>query len=62
METTKVNTLLVNQLTAQIKLTEVWKAVNDNQHPLKIQSINHENDLCAEIVETTFRSRFRFRF
>ena len=40
----KHNMLSVNQLNAQIKLTEMWKAVNDKDHPFKIvkKSINNE--------------------
>ena len=32
----KVNLLSVNQINAQIKLTEIWKAVNNLECPLKI--------------------------
>ena len=27
--------LSVNQINAQIKLTEMWKATNDSEHPFK---------------------------
>ena len=33
----KHNMLSINQLNAQIKLTEIWKAVEDVDHPFKIQ-------------------------
>ena len=33
----KHNMLSVNQINAQIKLTEMWKATNDSEHPFKIQ-------------------------
>ena len=33
----KHNMLSINQLNAQIKLTEIWKAVKDEDHPFKIQ-------------------------
>ena len=41
----KFKMLLVNQLNANIKLLEVWKALNVEEYPLKIvtQSIAHEN-------------------
>ena len=32
----KHNMLSINQLNAQIKLTEIWKAVKDEDHPFKI--------------------------
>ena len=33
----KDNMLAVNQINVQIKLTEIWKAVNDPDHPFKIE-------------------------
>ena len=33
----KHNMISINQLNAQIKLTEIWKAVNDEAHPFKIE-------------------------
>ena len=33
----KHNMLAVNQINAQIELTETWKAVNDPDHPFKIE-------------------------
>ena len=39
--------LSVNQLNAQIKITEVWKATHDLNHSFKIQKISHENDICV---------------
>ena len=29
--------LSINQINAQIKLTEIWKAVRDEEHPFKIK-------------------------
>ena len=37
--------LSVNQLNASIKLTEIWKAVNQQNCPLKISRPVHENPL-----------------
>ena len=34
---TKFNMLSVNQINAQIKLSEMWKAVNDEDHPFNIK-------------------------
>ena len=31
-----LNMLSVNQLNAQIKLTEIWKAVNSENHPISV--------------------------
>ena len=42
----KVNMLSVNQLNAQIKITEVWKAVHDLNHPLKIEKLVHDESTC----------------
>ena len=33
----KHNMLSINQINAQIKLTEIWKAVKDEEHPFKIK-------------------------
>ena len=30
----------VNQINAQIKITELWKAINDEDHPFKIIKVN----------------------
>ena len=30
-----------------IKITEVWKAIHDPSHPLKIEKVNHDNQLCV---------------
>ena len=66
-----VKMLSVNQINAQIKLTEVWKAVNDPNHPLKIEKLTHVNANCltravknedlkefgkSSIVQSTFLS------
>jgi hypothetical protein len=32
------NVLSVNQIAAQIKLTEMWKASNDPQYPIKMKT------------------------
>ena len=36
----ETNLLSVNQLNAQIKLTEVWKSQNDNLYPIKWTKTN----------------------
>ena len=36
-----VNMLSVNQLNAQIKILEVWKATSDSSHPMNIEKITH---------------------
>ena len=38
----KANMLSVNQTNAQIKITHVWKALQDPNHPLKIERVSHE--------------------
>ena len=41
----KHNMLSVNQINAQIKLTEMWKAMNDEEHPFKISKAEiNENE------------------
>ena len=40
----KHNMLPINQLNAQIKLTEIWKAVKDRDHPFKIPVTTINND------------------
>ena len=42
-----VNMLSVNQLNAQIKISEVWKATNDSSFPLKIKCVSHETTPCV---------------
>ena len=42
---TKFNMLSVNQINAQIKLSEMWKAVNDNDHPFNISKRESGSDL-----------------
>ena len=59
----KANMLSVNQINAQVKILEVWKAMHDPNHPLKIEKIVHEpnscrtravtNGNCSELVEYT---------
>ena len=34
---TKFNMLAVNQINAQMKLSEMWKAVNDVEHPFNLE-------------------------
>ena len=35
-----INALSVNQLNAQIKITEMWKAINEPNYPLKFKNKN----------------------
>ena len=42
-----VNVLSVNQINAQIKITEVWKAMQDANHPLKIEKVAHDLRSCT---------------
>ena len=37
----KFNLLSVNQLAAQIKLTEVWKAINREGYPIQLEPYNN---------------------
>ena len=57
----KVNMLSVNQITAQIKLTEIWKAVNNVKCPLKVlkmkdvlpeRSLRSKNEVENNLMET----------
>ena len=41
----KHNMLSVNQINAQIKITELWKVVNDEDHPFKINKAISESEL-----------------
>ncbi len=34
----------VNQIAAQIKLTEMWKALNDAQYPLRVEKKSEPED------------------
>jgi hypothetical protein len=34
----------VNQIAAQIKLTEMWKALNDSQYPLRVEQKSETED------------------
>ena len=54
----EVNMMSVNQTTAQVKLTEMWKAVHDVSFPIKVQlKSNQEKGMttrsctCGEVVE-----------
>ena len=40
----KHNFLAVNQINAQIKITEMWKAVMDEDHPFKLKNVNDEDN------------------
>ena len=65
------NMLSVNQINAQIKITEVWKAMHDSSHPMKIKKVAHGHEPCttravsngelmeigkSEIVQSTYLS------
>ena len=67
----KHNMMSINQLNAQIKISEVWKAINNGSYPLKIKAVSHEEIQCAtravskgalvefgktEILQSTFLS------
>ena len=41
---TKYNLLSVNQLNAQIKILEIWKATHINQYPAKITKLTIRNN------------------
>ncbi len=36
----------VNQIAAQIKLTEMWKALNDSQYPLRVKQKSETEAEC----------------
>ena len=44
--------LSVDQLNAQIKLAEVWKAMNDDSNPLKLNKISHVQEQCVTRAAT----------
>ena len=44
---TNVNMLSVNQMNAQIKITDVWKAIHDVNRPLKIEKVSHDASTCV---------------
>ena len=48
----KHNMLSVNQINAQIKLTEMWKAMNDIDHPFKIekQEVNESQRMSRSVT------------
>ena len=50
--------LSVNQINAQIKLTEMWKAVNDEEHPFKIEkkSVNNEVRVTRAMTDGSLKS------
>ena len=47
----KHNMLSVNQLNAQIKLTEIWKAMNDEDHPFRITRSSTKTRECQDHKE-----------
>jgi hypothetical protein len=48
------NMLSVNQIAAQIKLTEMWKALNDPQYPIKMKTRERqENSMETRILRVT---------
>ena len=50
----KYNLPSVNQLAAEIKLTETWKSINIQNYPFKLESNNHgRNDGERNIRSTT---------
>ena len=42
-----LNMLSVNQMNAQIKITEVWKSQNVPNHPFKTEKVCHDTDICT---------------
>ena len=66
-----LNMLSVNQMNAQIKITEVWKSQKLPNYPLKTEKVCHDNDTCktravsngdlkefgkSELLQSTFLS------
>ena len=49
--------LSVNQLQAQVKLTEMWKAANFSTYPLKIEKMQHPLD--TRITRSVTSENFR---
>ena len=41
---TKIKMKSVNQMNCQIKLLEIWKALNFDNHPLKLKKVEGLND------------------
>ena len=41
----------VNQINAQIKTNEVWKALHVPNHPFKIEKVLHDNSTCVTRAE-----------
>ena len=50
--------LSVNQINAQIKLTEIWKACNDVDHPFKIEkkTVNIEEQVTRAMTDGSLKS------
>ena len=49
--------LSVNQINAQMKLTEIWKAVNDIDHPFKIvkDTVNNEERVTRAMLDGSIK-------
>ena len=41
---TNLNMLSVNQVNAQVKLTEIWKSINDYKYPIQSQKLNYNTE------------------
>ncbi len=41
---TSLQMMSVNQIAVQIKLTEMWKALNDSQYPLRVEQKSETED------------------
>ena len=41
---TNLNMLSVNQVNAQVKLTEIWKSINDDKYPIQSQKLNYNTE------------------
>ena len=48
-----LNMLTVNQLNASVKLLEVWKALNVNDYPLKVQRQSSDDLRVSTRADTT---------
>ena len=51
--------LSVNQLNAQIKLTEIWKAVKDEDHPFKLvkKTIDNESRITRGMTDGSLQCK-----
>ena len=53
--------LAVNQINAQIKMSEMWNAVNDVEHPFNLQKSEsgpNVRSLAAEVIPAQGQSNF----